>query len=122
MQLPRIVRNWGNLKFFTCRNSLLKRSFYTPCIIRFHRPLIQYPRNRINSFKVFYSESSTSIPIGKLEGKMYLGYTCSVCELRSNKLISKQAYNNGVVIVKCDGCQNLHLIADNLGWFYDENK
>ncbi|KAL4191341.1 hypothetical protein AMTRI_Chr07g80080 [Amborella trichopoda] len=44
-------------------------------------------------------------------------YTCRVCETRSVKTVCRESYEKGVVVVKCNGCNNLHLIADRLGWF-----
>lgn len=57
--------------------------------------------------------------------QMMIAFNCSVCETRNQKQMSKQAYTHGVVIIKCEGCGNNHLIADNKGWFPDahvENK
>ncbi|KAJ8979442.1 hypothetical protein NQ317_006756 [Molorchus minor] len=64
---------------------------------------------------------SDQLPLGKLEGKMYLEYTCKICNARNNHYISKVAYEQGVVIVTCIDCDNNHLIADNLKWFSDLN-
>lgn len=52
--------------------------------------------------------------------KLAIIFTCSVCETRSAKKFTERAYNHGVVLVRCPKCDNLHLIADNLGYFTDD--
>ena len=60
--------------------------------------------------------------MGSIKPKLFLAYTCQVCSTRNQKIISRHSYEKGVVIVKCDGCSNNHLVADNLGWFAEDGR
>jgi protein import protein ZIM17 len=42
-------------------------------------------------------------------------YTCNRCETRNAISVSRVAWNEGVVIGKCMGCDARHMLADNAG-------
>jgi protein import protein ZIM17 len=55
-------------------------------------------------------------------GLMLIMFTCGVCNSKQGRTFSKDSYTKGVVLIRCEGCDNLHLIADNLGWFKDSKS
>ena len=52
---------------------------------------------------------------------MLIAYTCGKCEAKQARTFSKFSYEKGVVLIRCESCDSLHLIADNLGWFEDKS-
>lgn len=104
------------------------------------RRLVTTSRVAINSTKLitnhqryflrnFSSESNTKIPESKIplaninnedsSPRMGIQFRCKVCDHTLQKTFTRQSYEQGIVIIRCDSCSNLHLIADNLGWFKD---
>ena len=53
-------------------------------------------------------------------GHYVIMFTCTHCNSKNTKKFSKGSYHTGVVLIRCDGCEKLHLIADNLGWFREQ--
>lgn len=74
--------------------------------------------------RTFFTSTTNSDKshLGYFQPKMCIQYTCRVCGTRSSKTFSKVSYEKGVVLVRCPGCKNLHLIADNLGYFKNVGK
>ncbi|KAK1267728.1 hypothetical protein QJS04_geneDACA000314 [Acorus gramineus] len=67
-----------------------------------------------NNAKVKYDDSNLR---SSTRHDFVMIFTCKVCETRSMKTACRESYDKGVVVARCDGCNNLHLIADRLGWF-----
>jgi mitochondrial protein import protein ZIM17 len=53
-----------------------------------------------------------SLGVSTIE-KFLMMYTCKICDGRNAHMVSKVAYNCGMVVTTCRHCKNRHLIADN---------
>lgn len=71
--------------------------------------------------KISYTFNEDEV-LGTTRGKgglLMMAFTCTKCDTKQARTFSKDSYQNGVVLIRCGGCNNLHLVADNLGWFRD---
>lgn len=53
-------------------------------------------------------------------GQYMVMFTCNKCNTKQSKFFTKNAYHHGVVLIRCEGCHAVHLMADNLGWYGDK--
>jgi hypothetical protein len=67
------------------------------------------------------AEERTPEEEAALKSTMGIEFTCNKCETRQAKKMNRHSYNSGVVIITCNGCKAMHLIADHLGWFDDNS-
>ena len=82
------------------------------------RPPVAMARRAFSSAS---SDDGNGLPGTEHGGRrLAIVFTCTVCDTRSAKKFSEHAYRHGVVVVRCPGCGNDHLIADNLGFFEDD--
>ncbi|KAM7484499.1 hypothetical protein LguiA_000508 [Lonicera macranthoides] len=61
------------------------------------------------------SRTEAMIDIKLPRRSLLVHFTCNACGERSQKLISRLAYERGTVFVQCSGCLQHHKLVDNLG-------
>ncbi|KAL3650006.1 hypothetical protein CASFOL_006409 [Castilleja foliolosa] len=75
-------------------------------------PVIPVPKTNQTS-SIVQQVNSKLISSEKQDHAMI--FFCKSCNVRSVKIVCRDSYDKGVVIARCDGCNDLHLLVDRLG-------
>ena len=61
-------------------------------------------------------QTTGPIPFARVAPRKFqILFTCKICETRNSHMISRLAYQQGIVIATCPGCGSRHLLADKTG-------
>ena len=89
---------------------------------QFNEPSFRIPTTISVDPSIKDTSNEIQIPGAQHGGrKLAIIFTCVHCNTRSAKQFTERSYRHGVVIATCPGCKRRHLIADNLGYFSDED-
>ncbi|KAI0990360.1 hypothetical protein GJ496_000109 [Pomphorhynchus laevis] len=80
--------------------------------------------NRLNCLLIAVGKrfsSGVAAPLCKIDPFKFLRFTCKRCDTQNEATFHSSSYTDGVVLVRCSGCSNYHVIADNCNWFSDLN-
>jgi hypothetical protein len=60
-------------------------------------------------------ETTASLDLQLPRRSMLVTFTCNKCDTRTERLVNPVAWNKGMVICQCAGCQAWHQLADAAG-------
>ncbi|KAI3874453.1 hypothetical protein MKX03_004783 [Papaver bracteatum] len=76
---------------------------------------VEVEEEQNNSIKAIDVDQSTSLKYSVTSSMktsarrdLAMDFTCKVCETRSVKTVTRESYDKGVVVVRCDGCNYYH--------------
>ncbi|CAF1361703.1 unnamed protein product, partial [Didymodactylos carnosus] len=108
---------FSHFKFTSLSSSISRRLIETSSRDHDRRLELSSSTSSSPNIEVGADADESSMP----QPRMGIQFKCKICENTLQKTFTKQSYEHGVVIIRCDHCSSLHLIADNLNWFSDMN-
>jgi len=96
---------------FPSPNTIFQKRHSTSPVTHTASP--EYPMDGVMEETVTTMETPAAEELLQLSPSRYIEFNCSICSEKVAQSFHKPANEKGVVIIRCSGCQNLHLISDN---------